>query len=69
MRRMQREGTILSGMQNDKCETDEAPIYFFDPNGIRIELTVRAIEEEEMKRLGGDDLSIPLADRQRGCGH
>ena len=42
-------------------------IYFFDPNGIRIELTVRAIEEEEMKRLGGDDLSIPLADRQRGA--
>lgn len=29
-------------------------IYFFDPNGIRLELTVRAIEEEEMKRLGGD---------------
>jgi len=29
-------------------------IYFFDPNGIRLELTVRAIEEEELKRLGGD---------------
>lgn len=29
-------------------------IYFFDPNGIRLELTVKAIEEEEMKRLGGD---------------
>jgi glyoxylase I family protein len=28
-------------------------IYFFDPNGIRLELTVKAIEEEEMKRLGG----------------
>jgi catechol 2,3-dioxygenase-like lactoylglutathione lyase family enzyme len=29
-------------------------IYFYDPNGIRLELTVKAIEEEEMKRLGGD---------------
>jgi glyoxylase I family protein len=28
-------------------------IYFFDPNGIRLELTVKAIEEEEMRRLGG----------------
>jgi glyoxylase I family protein len=28
-------------------------IYFFDPNGIRLELTVKAIEEAEMKRLGG----------------
>jgi catechol 2,3-dioxygenase-like lactoylglutathione lyase family enzyme len=29
-------------------------IYFFDPNGIRLELTVKAIEEEEMKRLGSN---------------
>jgi catechol 2,3-dioxygenase-like lactoylglutathione lyase family enzyme len=29
-------------------------IYFFDPNGIRLELTVRAIEEAEMKRLGSN---------------
>jgi catechol-2,3-dioxygenase len=27
-------------------------IYFFDPNGIRLELTVRTIEEEELERLG-----------------
>jgi glyoxylase I family protein len=29
-------------------------IYFFDPNGIRLELTVRAIEEAEMERLGSN---------------
>lgn len=29
-------------------------IYFFDPNGIRLELTVKAIEEAEMKRLGSN---------------
>jgi glyoxylase I family protein len=29
-------------------------IYFFDPNGIRLELTVKAIEEEKMKRLGSN---------------
>jgi len=29
-------------------------IYFFDPNGIRLELTVRTIEEEELERLGGN---------------
>ena len=29
-------------------------IYFFDPNGIRLELTVRTIEEEELERLGSN---------------
>jgi glyoxylase I family protein len=29
-------------------------IYFFDPNGIRLELTVKAIEDEEMKQLGSN---------------
>ena len=29
-------------------------IYFFDPNGIRLELTVRTIEEAELERLGGN---------------
>lgn len=29
-------------------------IYFFDPNGIRLELTVKAIEEEELNRLGSN---------------
>jgi glyoxylase I family protein len=29
-------------------------IYFFDPNGIRLELTVRTIENEELERLGGN---------------
>jgi catechol 2,3-dioxygenase-like lactoylglutathione lyase family enzyme len=29
-------------------------IYFFDPNGIRLELTVKAIEDEELRRLGAD---------------
>jgi catechol 2,3-dioxygenase-like lactoylglutathione lyase family enzyme len=29
-------------------------IYFFDPNGIRLELTVRAIENAELERLGSN---------------
>ena len=29
-------------------------IYFFDPNGIRLELTVRAIEDAELRRLSTD---------------
>lgn len=29
-------------------------IYFFDPNGIRLELTVRAIEDAELRRLSLD---------------
>ena len=29
-------------------------IYFFDPNGIRLELTVRAIEDAELRRLSQD---------------
>ena len=29
-------------------------IYFFDPNGIRLELTVRAIEDAELRRLSRD---------------
>lgn len=29
-------------------------IYFFDPNGIRLELTVKAIEDVEMKQLGSN---------------
>ena len=29
-------------------------IYFFDPNGIRLELTVRTIENAELERLGSN---------------
>ena len=29
-------------------------IYFFDPNGVRLELTVRAIEDAELRRLSRD---------------
>lgn len=29
-------------------------IYFFDPNGIRLELTIRSVEEEEFRRLSLD---------------
>ncbi|MDH7799016.1 MULTISPECIES: VOC family protein [unclassified Beijerinckia] len=29
-------------------------IYFFDPNGIRLELTVRAVEEEEFRRMSSN---------------
>ena len=29
-------------------------IYFFDPNGIRLELTVRAIKDAELRRLSLD---------------
>lgn len=29
-------------------------IYFFDPNGVRLELTVRAIEDAELRRLSVD---------------
>jgi glyoxylase I family protein len=29
-------------------------IYFFDPNGIRLELTIRAVEEEEFRRMSHD---------------
>jgi catechol 2,3-dioxygenase-like lactoylglutathione lyase family enzyme len=29
-------------------------IYFFDPNGVRLELTVRAIEDAELRRLSLD---------------
>jgi len=29
-------------------------IYFFDPNGIRLELTIRSVEDEEFRRLGSD---------------
>lgn len=29
-------------------------IYFFDPNGVRLELTVRAIEDAELRRLSTD---------------
>lgn len=35
-------------------------IYFFDPNGIRLELTTRTIEEEELKRMG-DNARAELA--------
>ena len=29
-------------------------IYFFDPNGVRLELTVRAIADAELRRLSTD---------------
>ncbi|MCX7309991.1 MAG: VOC family protein [Afipia sp.] len=29
-------------------------IYFFDPNGIRLELTIRSVEDAEFRRLGLD---------------
>jgi hypothetical protein len=29
-------------------------IYFFDPNGIRLELAVKAVQEEKLNRLGSD---------------
>jgi glyoxylase I family protein len=29
-------------------------VYFYDPNGIRLELTVRTIEEEELEQLGSN---------------
>ena len=29
-------------------------IYFFDPNGIRLELTIRSVEEAEFRRLSMD---------------
>jgi catechol 2,3-dioxygenase-like lactoylglutathione lyase family enzyme len=29
-------------------------IYFFDPNGIRLELTVKTVEDEELRRIGAN---------------